>query len=114
MYDILTRVHRDYGPVPLTVTENGLPCPDVLGPENDIDDVERVAFLRDHLAAAHRAIADGVPLNSYHVWSLLDNFEWDQGYDERWGLIYVDYTTQQRILKRSARWYRGVIADNAI
>ncbi|MEH1128185.1 GH1 family beta-glucosidase [Micromonospora sp. CPCC 206061] len=114
MYDILTRVHRDYGPVSLTVTENGLPCPDVLGPENDIDDVERVAFLRDHFAAAHRAIADGVPLESYHVWSLLDNFEWDQGYEERWGLVYVDYTTQQRILKRSARWYQRVIAENAV
>ncbi|BCB83288.1 GH1 family beta-glucosidase [Phytohabitans suffuscus] len=114
MYDVLTRITREYGPLPLTVTENGLPCPDVLGPEDDIDDVERVAFLRDHFAAAHRAIADGVPLESYHVWSLLDNFEWDQGYDERWGLVYVDYATQRRILKRSALWYQRVIADNAV
>jgi beta-glucosidase len=114
MYDILTRVTRDYGPIPITVTENGLPCPDILGPEDDINDVERVAFLRDHFAAAHRAIADGVPLESYHVWSLLDNFEWEQGYEERWGLVYVDYASQRRILKLSARWYQRVIRDNMV
>ncbi|SCG69576.1 GH1 family beta-glucosidase [Micromonospora halophytica] len=114
MYDVLTRVTRDYGPVPITVTENGLPCPDVLGPDGTVDDAGRVAFLRDHFAAAHRAIAEGVPLESYHVWSLLDNFEWDQGYDQRWGLVYVDYATQRRVLKRSAHWYRGVIRDNGL
>jgi beta-glucosidase len=114
MYDILTRVHRDYGDIPITVTENGLPCPDELGPDDNVDDHGRVAFLRDHLAAAHRAIGDGVPLESYHVWSLMDNFEWEQGYDQRWGLVYVDYATQRRIPKRSARWYRRVIADNAL
>ena len=55
-----------------------------------------------------------MPLESYHVWSLLDNFEWQQGYAERWGLVYVDYATQRRVLKRSARWYRGVIARNGV
>ncbi|WBB80261.1 GH1 family beta-glucosidase [Micromonospora sp. WMMD882] len=114
MYDILTRVTRDYGPVPITVTENGLPTPDALAADGTVDDSGRVAFLRDHLAAAHRAIAAGVPLESYHVWSLLDNFEWEQGYDQRWGLIYVDYPTQRRVLKSSAHWYRRVIADNTI
>ncbi|MEU4382579.1 GH1 family beta-glucosidase [Micromonospora echinofusca] len=114
MYDILTRVTRDYGPIPLTVTENGLPTPDTLGADGTVDDARRVAFLRDHFAAAHRAVAAGVPLESYHVWSLLDNFEWDAGYDERWGLVYVDYQTQQRVLKRSAHWYRQVIAANGL
>lgn len=114
MFDILTRVTRDYGPVPISITENGLPCFDELGPEDTVDDVARVTFLRDHFAAAHRAISAGVPLESYHVWSLLDNFEWQQGYAERWGLVYVDYPTQRRILKRSARWYQGVIARNGI
>ncbi|SIR91421.1 GH1 family beta-glucosidase [Micromonospora avicenniae] len=112
MYDILTRVTRDYGPVPLTVTENGLPTADSLNADGTVDDAGRVAFLRDHLAAAHRAVTAGVPLESFHVWSLLDNFEWDEGYDQRWGLVYVDYATQRRILKRSAHWYRAVIADN--
>ncbi|WP_431727389.1 GH1 family beta-glucosidase [Verrucosispora sp. TAA-831] len=114
MYDILTRVTRDYGPIPLTVTENGLPTPDVLADDGTVEDTSRVTFLRDHLAAAHRAVTDGVPLESFHVWSLLDNFEWAEGYDQRWGLIYVDYATQRRVLKRSAHWYRQVIADNAL
>ncbi|GAA4580867.1 GH1 family beta-glucosidase [Micromonospora coerulea] len=112
MYDILTRITRDYGRIPITVTENGLPCPDTLGADGTVDDSGRIDFLRDHFAAAHRAIADGVPLESYHVWSLLDNFEWAEGYDQRWGLIYVDYPTQRRVLKRSAHWYRTVIRDN--
>ncbi|KOX13464.1 GH1 family beta-glucosidase [Micromonospora profundi] len=111
MYDILTRVTRDYGPIPLTVTENGLPTPDTLGTDGTVDDAGRITFLRDHLAAAHRAIAAGVPLESFHVWSLLDNFEWAEGYDQRWGLVYVDYATQRRVLKRSAHWYRSVIAE---
>lgn len=114
MYDILTRVTRDYGPIPLTVTENGLPTPDVLGADGAVDDAGRIDFLREHLAAAHRAIGAGVPLESFHVWSLLDNFEWAEGYDQRWGLIYVDYPTQRRVLKRSAHWYRTVIARNAL
>ncbi|MGW0434996.1 GH1 family beta-glucosidase [Micromonospora sp. NPDC003197] len=114
MYDILTRITRDYGNVPLTISENGLPTPDVPGENGTIADAGRIDFLRNHLAAAHRAIADGVPLESFHVWSLLDNFEWNEGYDQRWGLIYVDYATQERILKRSAHWYRQVIATNAI
>ncbi|MET8354001.1 MULTISPECIES: GH1 family beta-glucosidase [unclassified Micromonospora] len=111
MYDILTRVTREYGPIPLTVTENGLPTPDAIAADGSVDDASRISFLRDHLAAAHRAIAAGVPLESFHVWSLLDNFEWDEGYDQRWGLVYVDYPTQRRVLKSSAHWYRSVIAD---
>ncbi|OKI60660.1 GH1 family beta-glucosidase [Micromonospora sp. CB01531] len=114
MYDILTRVTRDYGPIPLTITENGLPCPDTLAPDGTVDDTARIDFLRDHFAAAHRAILDGVPLESYHVWSLLDNFEWAEGYDQRWGLVYVDYPTQRRVLKRSAHWYRTVIRNNGL
>ncbi|GIF76331.1 GH1 family beta-glucosidase [Asanoa siamensis] len=114
LFDTLTRITRDYGPVPLTITENGLPCPDVLGADGTVDDPGRVEFLRDHFAAAHRAIEAGVPLESYHVWSLLDNFEWAEGYEQRWGLVYVDYPTQRRTLKRSARWYQRVIRDNEV
>ncbi|MFG2050396.1 GH1 family beta-glucosidase [Micromonospora sp. NPDC048935] len=111
MYDLLTRVTRDYGPIPLTITENGLPTADTLSPDDTVHDAGRIDFLRDHLTAVHRAIADGVPLESFHVWSLLDNFEWDAGYDQRWGLVYVDYATQRRVLKSSATWYRSVITD---
>jgi beta-glucosidase len=114
MYDILTRVNDDYGPMPISITENGIPCPDTLGPEEIVDDADRIEFLRQHFAAAHRAIDAGVQLESYHVWSLLDNFEWQEGYGQRWGLVYVDYASQRRILKRSARWFRDVIARNGI
>ncbi|MFG1837406.1 GH1 family beta-glucosidase [Micromonospora sp. NPDC049175] len=111
MYDLLTRVTRDYGPIPLTITENGLPTADTLTADDTVHDAGRISFLRDHLTAVHRAIAAGVPLESFHVWSLLDNFEWDAGYDQRWGLVYVDYPTQRRVLKSSATWYRSVITD---
>jgi beta-glucosidase len=114
MYDILTRVKKDYGDIPLTITENGLPTPDSLGADGVVDDTGRIVFLRDHLAAAQRAITDGVNLQSYHVWSLMDNFEWERGYDQRWGLVYVDYDTQVRIPKRSALWFSDVIRTNEV
>ncbi|HET6213868.1 MAG TPA: GH1 family beta-glucosidase [Micromonosporaceae bacterium] len=114
LYDILTRVARDYGDVPISITENGIPCPDEPGADGIVDDPARIAFLREHFAAAHKALTAGVRLESYHVWSLLDNFEWDQGYAQRWGLVYVDFETLRRTPKRSAYWYRDVIADNAI
>lgn len=114
MYDILTRITRDYGPIPLSITENGLPSPDLLADDGTVNDEPRLTFLREHFAAAHRAIGAGSPLESFHVWSLLDNFEWQQGYVERWGIVYVDYSTQRRVLKNSARWYRDVILRNGI
>ena len=112
--DILVRVKRDYGDIPLIVTENGRPSADQIGPDGQVHDPERVDFLRDHLAAAHRAIQDGVRLEAYHLWSLMDNFEWAEGYGQRWGIVYVDYPTQRRIEKTSARWYREVIARNTV
>ena len=79
-----------------------------------MDDPLRIAYLKGHLASLNRAIAAGVPLRGYFAWSLLDNFEWAYGYSKRFGLIYVDYATQQRIPKASARWYRRVIEANAL
>ena len=75
------------------------------GPES------RVAYISDHLAAVRRAVADGVDVRRYHAWSLLDNFEWEHGYDKRFGIVRVDYATQERIPKRSALWYRDHIAS---
>ncbi len=114
LYDVLVRVHRDYGPLPLYITENGAAFADEPGPDGAVSDPARVRYLDGHFRAAHRAIADGVDLRGYFVWSLLDNFEWAQGYTKRFGLYYVDYPTQRRIPKDSARWFAGVTSRNAL
>jgi len=109
------RLKKDYGDIPLVVTENGIPeAGDVKPAGGKLDDQDRIAYLRDHLTAAHSAIASGVRLEGYHLWSLLDNFEWAEGYSQRWGIVYVDFASQQRTPKASATWYRDVIARNAI
>lgn len=113
IYEALQKV-RAYTDLPLYITENGAAYDDVFGPDGGIDDVKRIAYLRDHLAQAHRAIADGVDLRGYFVWSLLDNFEWEMGCAKRFGLIYTDYATLKRTWKRSAYWYREVIARNGL
>lgn len=114
LHDLLVGLKADYGDVPLYLTENGAAYPDQVGPNHTVDDPERVEYLRAHLAAAHRAITAGVDLRGYFVWSLLDNFEWAHGYARRFGLVYVDYATQARIPKRSAWWYRDVVARNGL
>ncbi|WP_433066565.1 GH1 family beta-glucosidase [Dactylosporangium sp. CS-033363] len=108
LYDLLTRIKRDYGDVPLTVTENGMAT------TNPMRDDDRITFLRTHFAAAHRAIQSGVKLESFHVWSLMDNFEWAEGYTQRWGLVNVDFASQRRTHKASADWYKKVIATNSV
>ncbi|MCL6444799.1 MAG: beta-glucosidase [Alicyclobacillus sp.] len=113
LYRLLKRIEADYtgGKLPLYITENGAAYPDV--PVNgQVDDPDRVAYLRGHLDAAHRFIAEGGNLKGYYVWSLMDNFEWAFGYSKRFGIVYVDYETQQRIPKTSAKWYSKVIATN--
>jgi beta-glucosidase len=107
--DVLLRLHRDYPPARLYVTENGAAFDDQVGPDGRVDDRERIAFLQEHLLAAHRAVEAGVPVAGYFVWSFLDNFEWAEGYSKRFGLVYVDYETQERIPKESARWYREAL-----
>ena len=76
-----------------------------------VEDERRVDYLRAHIGAVERAREQGVDLRGYYVWSLLDNFEWEWGYDKRFGIVYVDYPTQRRIPKRSALWYRDLIAS---
>jgi beta-glucosidase len=108
--DVLLRVHRDYPPIALYVTENGASYDDRVGPDGEVVDTERVDYLRGYLGAAAEAIRAGVDLRGYFAWSLLDNFEWGEGFRSRFGLVYVDYQTQRRIPKASARWYRDLIA----
>ncbi len=109
----LLQVHRDYRPVPLYITENGAAYPDVVR-DGDIADTDRIAFLDSHLRAAHDALAAGVDLRGYFYWSLLDNFEWAEGYAKRFGLVHVDYDTQRRTPKQSALWYSRVIGLNGM
>jgi beta-glucosidase len=111
--EVLLRVTRDYGHVPLYVTENGAAFPDKMV-DGEVRDTERIDFLHSHLVAAHRAMESGVNLRGYFVWSLLDNFEWALGYGKRFGIIHVDYETQVRTFKQSAHWYRDVIASGGV
>jgi beta-glucosidase len=108
--DLLVRLHREYAIPALYVTENGAAFADQWNGEDHVSDPLRVEYLHAHIQAQARAIAAGVPLRGYFVWSLLDNFEWGEGYSKRFGIVYVDYPTQRRILKDSALWYKDFIA----
>jgi beta-glucosidase len=110
LYDVLVRLRREYGAPMIYITENGAAFDDEALVDGVVEDPSRVAYLADHLQALRRAMADGVDVRRYHVWSLLDNFEWEHGYGKRFGIVRVDYDTQERTLKRSALWYRDHIA----
>jgi beta-glucosidase len=112
--DLLLRLHSEYPRLPLYITENGAAYPDEVGPDGQVRDTSRQAFLDGHLRAAHAAIQQGVDLRGYFCWSLLDNLEWAEGYAKRFGLVHVDFETQQRTMKESARWYANVIANNGL
>jgi beta-glucosidase len=86
----------------------------VITPAGRVEDTERVMYLRNHLTHLHRATTEGYPVKGYFIWSLLDNFEWAEGYSARFGLYYVDYNTLKRIPKLSAEWFREVTARNAV
>ncbi|GAP37258.1 GH1 family beta-glucosidase [Piscinibacter sakaiensis] len=106
--ELLLRLHRDWPVPPLYVKENGAAFRDECV-DGRVHDAERVAYLAAHIAAVGAALAAGVPVAGYMVWSLLDNFEWTSGYAKRFGLVHVDYATQRRTLKDSARWYRDFL-----
>ncbi len=108
--DYLMHIHERYEPASIVITENGASYS--TGPDADglVDDADRVAYLEAHVAAVAEAIAAGAPVDGYFVWSLLDNLEWTSGFSQRFGLVWVDHNTQQRIPKSSYRWYRDFIA----
>jgi beta-glucosidase len=112
--DILLKLKDTYGNPPVYITENGCAALDEADSDGFVLDRERVAYLRTHLIAAHDAIQAGVNLKGYFVWSLMDNFEWSSGYRPRFGIIRLDYATQQRTPQLSARWYSDVIAQNRV
>jgi beta-glucosidase len=111
LHELLVGVRRDYGDFPIYITENGAAFDDGPVVNGTVEDPRRVDYLRAHLEALARAVADGVDVRRYFAWSMLDNFEWEHGYAKRFGLVYVDYSTQRRVPKRSGLWYRDFIAS---
>ena len=107
---LLVRVANDYAPPAIYVTENGAAFGDIRGHDGRVHDPERTAYIESYLGAVGRAIEDGAPVKGYFVWSLLDNFEWAEGYSKRFGIVYVDYPTLERVPKDSFYWYRDFIA----
>ncbi|MEU5879522.1 GH1 family beta-glucosidase [Spirillospora sp. NPDC047279] len=114
LLELLSRLHGEYPAVDLYITENGAGYDEELGGDDTVHDQDRIAYLDAHLRACHAAISEGVPLRGYFTWSLLDNFEWAWGYSKRFGLVHVDYATQRRVPKESARWYAGVIRHGGL
>ena len=106
--ELLARLHQDYPVPPLYVTENGGAFKDALI-NGQVHDGDRTRYIAQHIAAVGDALRQGVPMAGYMVWSLMDNFEWASGYEKRFGIVHVDYTTQQRTLKDSAIWYRDFL-----
>lgn len=111
-YDLLKRLGRDYPGIKIYITESGCAFNDLINRDGEVLDDNRVDYLFKHIHSVYRAIQDGVPIAGYYVWSLLDNFEWAEGYTKRFGLVYVDYPTQRRIIKKSGYWYRDVIRNH--
>jgi beta-glucosidase len=101
--DLLQQLHREYRLPPLLITENGMASDDQLFDGAVVDD-QRLTYLQQHLSALERAMESGVNVRGYFAWSLMDNFEWAEGYRKRFGLVYVDYDSQERTLKRSGQW----------
>ena len=114
LYRSLRRLHKDYGAPQIIVTGNGTALPDRPGDDGAVHDPARIEFIRRHIAAVWQAIEEGIDVRGYFIWSILDNFEWDLGFTKRFGLTYVDFETQKRILKDSARWYASIIRDNSV
>lgn len=114
MYDLLVYLRKRYGGIKIIITENGAAFDDIVSREGKVEDNNRISYLCRYLEQVHRAIQSGVDVAGYYAWSLMDNFEWGHGYSKRFGLVYVDYESQQRILKKSAYWYRDVIKNNGL
>lgn len=111
---MLNQINQDYDVPPIYITENGAAFVDVVAPDGKVHDERRLDYLRQHFMQTRLAMQDGVDVRGYFVWSLLDNFEWGHGFSKRFGLIRVDFETQERILKDSGEWYARVIRRNCV
>ena len=113
LYHLLKRIEKEYTTIPLYITENGAAYEDEVV-DGQVHDEKRQEFLRDHFLAAARFLQEGGNLKGYYVWSLMDNFEWSFGYSKRFGIVYVDYESQERIIKDSAKWYQQLIRSRSL
>ncbi|BCJ77141.1 beta-glucosidase [Catellatospora sp. IY07-71] len=113
LYELLMRLSTDYPGTPLMITENGAAYDDVLDGDR-VADADRIGYLDAHLRAVHAAVSEGADVRGYLAWSLLDNYEWAYGYGKRFGIVHVDYDTQRRTPKDSARWFTDVIGRNGL
>ena len=109
--NILTRIDREYAPKAMVVTESGAAFDDHWDGNGVVHDQQRIDYLHEHIETVAQVIRQGVPIKGYFVWSFLDNFEWAEGYRKRFGLVYVDYPTQRRIIKDSGRWYASFVSS---
>lgn len=114
LYEILMHIYQNYPKIDLYITENGAAFDDEISPDGKVHDERRVQFFQKHFKSALRAIQESVPLKGYLLWSFMDNFEWAMGYSKRFGLVFVDYSTQKRIPKDSAVFFKQVIENNSI
>lgn len=114
LYDLILRVRKEYTKIPIYITENGASFGDVLTKEKRVHDTERIDYIKRHLIEVSKLNKQGADIRGYFIWSLIDNFEWAHGYSKRFGIIFVDYNTQERILKDSALWYKNLIKDRVI
>jgi len=114
LYNLLGRLHFDYNFPAYYVTENGAAFPDQLDATGQVNDSARTRYIQRHVQMLHKTIQAGIPLQGYFVWSLMDNFEWDKGYSMRFGITYIDYVSQRRILKQSGIEYQQLIRANAV
>jgi beta-glucosidase len=114
LYEILMRITKDYNRPVIEITENGCGYGDAPDARGIVNDQRRIDFYRSYLTELAHAIRDGADVRGYHAWSLMDNFEWAEGYTKRFGLVYVDYPTQKRTVKESGRWYAKAAKANAL
>jgi len=114
LYEMLTRLRKEYDDPVLYVTENGAAFEDNVKRNGGVQDDDRIAFLRDHMLAAYRAIKEGVKLKGYFIWTITDNFEWAEGYSKRFGLVHTNYETRERAPKKSFYWYKQIIQNNGL
>lgn len=114
LYDMVMRITRDYNRPVIEITESGCAYNDGPDASGAIRDSRRVAYHREYLAALARSIADGADVRGYHAWTLMDNFEWAEGFSQRFGLAYTDFKTRQRTIKDSGRWYAKVAGENRV